>query len=417
MQIKKKIILSSFFGNALEFYDFTLYGVFAATLAKTFFPNDNQLTSLLMSWGAFAAGFIMRPFGASFFGYLGDKFGRKTALSLSILLMGIPTLMIGLLPSYATLGLLAPILVILCRLMQGLCTGGEYNGAAIFSLEHSLRGQRGLISGIITSSCVFGALTATSLGALFVKTLGSDSAWRLLFILGSSVSIMGFFMRRTMPESPEFKATNGKQKYFKHLLETIFSNKEAFVLSTTLGGLNGILSYTLFGFLNMWLTRYHGFDLPTAMFANVFGLLAFFSSSIVSGKVFDIMGGKKYFFMAITTVVCLPIGFFSAMESSELFIVILSEIGFGVLVGMIAGPQHAFLQDLFPTSNRYTGVAFSFCLGMALIGGNTPLMATYLIEKTGFILMPALLVSSVALITLTLFVRYQAKNKVRFAIN
>ena len=397
--MRNKVLVASFFGNALEFYDFTLYGVFAMALAEAFFPSQNPYNAILMSWGAFGVGFLMRPFGASLFGYIGDKYGRKRALSLSILLMGFPTFVIGILPTYATIGLLAPITVVICRLLQGLCTGGEYNGAAIFSIEHNRGHKKGFIGGIITSSCVFGALTATGLGTLSLKVLNDELSWRLLFLMGSGISFIGFFIRRSVSESPEFSKSILEKTYFSHMLVTIRDNLYSFIVSILSGGLNGVLSYTLFGFLTAYLTRYHSVPLEKAMFSNVFGLLAFMLTCPFAGAILDKLGGRKYFLITTTVAMILPIFIFNSIGNLETSILVLLQMTYGAIVGMIAGPQHGFLQDLFPSENRYAGVSFGFCIGMGIIGGFTPFILTYLIKNTENLLMPGILVSGMALIT------------------
>ena len=314
--------------------------------------------------------------------------------------MGIPTFIIGILPTYKSIGFLAPLIIVVCRLMQGMCTGGEYNGAAIFSIEHNRGRKKGLIGGIITSSCVFGALMATGLGTLSMKFLSSDLSWRLLFFFGTGISLVGFFIRKSIQESPEFSKPVENKGYFLHLGTTIRENSLAFVIAILSGGLNGVLSYTLFGFLTVYLNRYHAIPLEIAMFSNIFGLLAFMISSPIAGSVLDKLGGKKYFLISILLVIGGANFIFSNFGQNTLWGLIFLQISYGILVGMIAGPQHGFLQDLFPSKNRYAGVSFGFCLGMGVIGGFTPFTLIYLIKTTGNLLMPSFVVSIIALITL-----------------
>jgi MFS transporter, MHS family, proline/betaine transporter len=185
-ELKKRILIPCLIGNALEFYDFTLCGVFISILGKNFFPSENEFAALLGGIFAFSAAFWTRPLGAILFGFIGDRFGRKQALSLSVLLMGIPTLIIGCLPTYSTIGLMAPYILLVCRLMQGLCTGGEYNGAAVFALEH-MKAKPGKISGMISASCVVGAVSATLMAYLVTNFLKFDNAWRIPFLMGAFV--------------------------------------------------------------------------------------------------------------------------------------------------------------------------------------------------------------------------------------
>jgi MHS family proline/betaine transporter-like MFS transporter len=197
---QKRVVFSSSIGNALEFYDFTLCGVFIPILATVFFPKGNELAALLGGIFAFSAAFWTRPLGAILFGNMGDKEGRKKALSLTVMFMGIPTMMIGFLPSFETIGVAAPLILVALRMIQGLCTGGEYNGAAIFALEHAEK-KSGFISGLISASCVAGAVLATIMGISLAR-YGADSiAWRFAFILGGFISIIGFYIRKKTNES------------------------------------------------------------------------------------------------------------------------------------------------------------------------------------------------------------------------
>ncbi len=187
MASHKKIILSSVLGNALEFYDFTLYGVFTVVLANHYFPGDNSTANLLFSLAAFAVGCLTRPLGAILFGHMGDNLGRKEALSFSILLMGIPTFCIGIAPTYQEVGILASILVFICRLLQGLFTGGEYNGAAIFSIEHLGKKYPGFIGGIITGSCERGLKPRACLHGPGDSPSFLEDSWDFLGILCAAI--------------------------------------------------------------------------------------------------------------------------------------------------------------------------------------------------------------------------------------
>jgi MHS family proline/betaine transporter-like MFS transporter len=162
---KKKMIFAAMIGNALEYYDFTLYGFFAAYLSPFYFPSDNPTTSMIASFGAFAAGFLMRPIGGLIFGHLGDRYGRKMALFISILLITLPTLTIGLLPTYAQIGFFAPLIIVICRLAQGICTAGEYTGATVLIAEYTEKNQPGFACSLLPASSLVGAILATGLGA------------------------------------------------------------------------------------------------------------------------------------------------------------------------------------------------------------------------------------------------------------
>jgi len=376
-----KILPTTIVGNALEFYDFTLYAIFATTIGRLFFPLDNPTASLIASWGTFAAGFMMRPLGALLFGYLGDKWGRKYALSLTVLLTGVPTLVIGLLPGFEQLGLLAPLILILCRLSQGLCTGGEYNGAAIFALEHFGKLKPGMIGGMITASCVIGSFSATFSGFL-IATYGTEEMWRLPFIFGALISFIGFVIRQYMTETPEFTALYKNQKTNSSPLNILYKQYplSAF-LSFAVGALNGALSYTLFGFLNVYLAKYLGVDKALAMKYNLLGLFCFMAFSPVAGYCLDAYGKRRsiLFFASLVFIASLPV--FFLLQTLTPSLMLWGQALLGVCVASIAGSSHGYMQDLFPTAVRYRGVSINFCLGMALCGGTAPMFLTYLIES------------------------------------
>ena len=375
-----KLLPATVMGNALEFFDFTIYAIYAATIGRVFIPMEDPTISLLASWAIFAVGFIMRPLGALVFGYFGDTVGRKLSLSTTILLTGLPTLIIGLLPGYNQLGLMAPLILILCRLLQGLCTGGEYNGAAIFALEHVGKIKPGTVGGIITASCVIGAMTATFSGFL-ISNYGAEWMWRLPFIFGAFISFIGFFIRTFMNETPEFAALKEK-KMTKHvgLLEIYSSYPISSFISFIVGSLNGALSYTLFGFLNVYMSKYLGLDPAVAMKYNLLGLSFFMFGCPVAGYFLDRVGGNK---AMITAGILLLFGAFPVfflLQTLNPPLILIGQSLLGIFVASIAGAGHGFMQTLFPTPARYRGVSINFCIGMAACGGTAPMLLTYLIE-------------------------------------
>lgn len=386
---KKRILFASVLGNALEFYDFTLYGVFATVIARQFFPSDNEMVSLLASWGAFGTGFLMRPFGATVFGYIGDRFGRQKALTLSIVLMGVPTLAIGLLPGYATLGVLAPFILICCRLLQGLCTGGEYNGAGIFAIEHMGRNSPGFASGAITGSCVIGAITATALGSIVTGYGDVEWMWRIPFVCGALVSVLGFYVRRRLTETPVFESLAKEQDLLQSPLDVLRFCKRQFVQAIMLGLCNGVFSYTLFGFMITYLSRYGDIPIVQAMQLNLLGLLAFMVGSPILGHVSERLGAEKYLAYGGFIGLLLVVPCFMLLQSSSFAAILVGQLILGTLTAGIAGPQHYILVQLFPAKYRYSGASMGFSIGMAAGGGSAPLVLIYLIDKTGNPLIPA----------------------------
>ncbi len=403
-----KLLFSCLLGNALEFYDFTLCGVFITSLSQTFFSSSSDFNSLLGGIFVFSAAFWTRPLGAIYFGYMGDKWGRKNALAISIMLMGIPSLIISCLPGYKIIGIIAPITILISRLLQGFSTGGEYNGAAVFALEH-FQVKQGVISGLISASCVAGALIAAIVGYTLSKPGYSSEVWRWAFLGGAFISFIGYFLRQYTQDSQKFLAEKKIEKF--PLIYIWQYQRRSFLISIVMGALNGILSYTLFGFLNIYLIRYVGIEENTAFFYNIFGLLAF----LISCPIFGFIADKTNTFFAMKLsgylIAIFSWATFLLLNDSSL-LVFLGQMLFGILVGSFAGPCHAFLQELFPIKVRYSGIASGFSIGMAITGGSTAFVMLFMLNKTNFLLIPAAYICISAIIwllTLKLFLTKKSK--------
>ncbi len=396
---KVHLLFACILGNALEFYNFVIYGAFAVTIARLYFPDIDPKISLFASLGTFASGFLMRPFGGAFFGYIGDRLGRKKALSLSIILMGIPSFIIGILPTYAEIGMLAPLLMIGCRLIQGLSAGGEYNGAAIFALEHVGKKFPGFTGGLISASCVMGAIAGTVLAKLIIQFGTSSMLWRLPFILGGFVCLLGVYIRRNIEESPAFNEAKKRTKEQnttnqKFPLISVFKNRKKAMLATIcIGASDGILCYTLFGFLNIYLSIYIGMELELALESSIYGLFSCMLASPLMGYILDKIGGSNFFQIVCPIVALAVYPIFNLIQSQDFYTVVVAQILFGIATASISGAFHAYVQTLFPVQERYSGISFSFNIGSALFGGTAPLILAYLITKTSNLYVPAIYIS------------------------
>ncbi|MEY3197226.1 MAG: hypothetical protein RLZZ59_594 [Pseudomonadota bacterium] len=395
LSLNKKILPFAFVGSALEFYEFTIYGIFAPIFAQQFFVSDSHVVALIKSWGVFAIAFIMRPVGALLFGYIGDTLGRKMALSLSILFMAIATLSIGLLPTYQEAGLFAPISLILLRCLQGLSTGGEYNGAAIYLIEKFDYKNPGVMGGIATSSCVLGSLV----GTIFGGWCKSHDMWRLAFIVGGLFGMCLFFLRFMLSES---LVISGKMsgKSTKEESSTRAKYITKFLANVFIGGVNGALTYTLFGFSLFYLERYIGHSASTALSINIAGMLSFFIFNPTFGYVYDRTGSERYWSSALLINIIATFVSFYFITSNSYILNYIGVIMLGAQTGSIAGPSHAFFQENIAPEIRYRFVSVSFSLGMGIIGGITPVFMTFIIENYKLLTAPCYWVGSLAVITL-----------------
>jgi len=241
-RINKKIIISAIIGNGLEFYDFALFGAFSVAFSKLFFTGD-KISSLLSTLSIFAVAFFVRPLGSLFFGYLGDIFGRKKALSYSIIFMGVFTFLIGCLPLFRDVGYLAPFLLLCCRLGQGFCLGGENNGSAIFLLEH-LKRRKGFAGALILTGGAVGTILATLFAGISNLPFMPEWAWRVPFLFGLLIGLLGVYIRHSLEETPEFLLLNEKKERSSPFLFVLKNHIRQFLCAIGIGGVNGVLSYT-----------------------------------------------------------------------------------------------------------------------------------------------------------------------------
>lgn len=384
-----KIIIASTIGTALEIYDFTLYGVFAVTIAKLFFPQHDNFLSLLISLGVFASGFIMRPLGGIFFGHIGDLYGRKLALTLAVLIMSIATLIMGLTPTYLQIGTIAPIILITCRLIQGFCAGGEYNGASIFIIEHfKKRGNPAFAGALIPASGASGACLAMFLGSIMLAI--SEECWRIPFLLGAFIGLIGLRIRHDINETPEFADNILKNASLKIPIVRVLKQYYNSVLCTIgIGGTQVALSYTLFTYINLYLTQTVKINTSHSMMLNSLGILTY----VIFTPILGILTDRTNYIKAMVIGALIPIfsiyPVFLLLSNGNGYYIIIAQICFGLTLAAFVAPVNIFMNKLFSTEVRYSGVAFGYGLGSAILGGTLPLIASYLVELLDSKLMPA----------------------------
>ena len=383
MKTKGKLLMAAIIGNTLEFYDLALFGFLAPILSSYFFPNDNPTVSMMATLGAFAIGFIPRPLGAILFGHLGDRYGRKMSLMLSIILMAIPTLIIGLIPSYAQIGLLSPLLIIICRFFQGICIGGECNGSVIFFLEH-YPGKRGFYGAIINSSAVLGFFLASIGTIVFTQPWMPSWGWRILFILGAVIALFGYYIRNDISETPEFRNAEELNEVKKMPLFEVFRTMPlAAILTIGVGGCMGGLALTLSGYMVTYLTKVVHLPIGMAMKLNFLAILWYLLFTPISGYISDKIGPYKVMLSAtIITLVSAKI-IYLLLSLGTIYGAIFGQLLLATLAATFLGPLSAFIYSIFPTSLRYSGIAFNFSLGLAIFGGMAPIISATLIYMTG----------------------------------
>lgn len=400
-----RTVIAGAVGNVLEWYDFGLFGFFAPTIARQFFPREDGLAALMGTFGVFATGFLMRPLGGLVFGHIGDRAGRKRALELSVLLMAVATAMMGLLPGHAAIGVGAPLLLTALRLLQGLSVGGEYVGSMSFLAEHAPPGRRGFIGSWSGSSVVLGSLLGSGTAALCAGLLTGpqlDSwGWRVPFLAGILIGALGFWLRMGVEESPQFLDMQQNGGLARNpIAESLRRDGRAILTTLGLTGLSSVGFYIPFVWLSTWLSQINRPALPEgqALAASTIALLALLALTPLSALVSDRVGRRPMYLAASVGFALLTDPIFRMLTAGTFPTAVLGGLAFAGINGLFAGSMAATMVELFPTRTRYTGIAIGYNVGQALLGGTAALVATSLIRFTGDILAPAWYLTACALV-------------------
>ncbi|MBT2372164.1 MFS transporter [Pseudomonas fluorescens] len=385
----RKVAAATIFGSMLEWYDFYLYATMAAIVfSKIFFDNSDPKTATLMAFSTFAIGFIARPFGGILFGYLGDKFGRKHVLVLTFCMMGVCTTLIGLIPSYASIGIWAPIILVFIRIIQGLGAGAELSGAAVTSYEHASEGKRGsqgawpalgLNLGLLLSSLTVYLLTIN--GNAFMLAGG----WRIPFICSIVLVGVGLWVRNSIPETPEFKELSQETAKAKASpLKALFKNdlKGLTVVFFVAIGYNA-LSYIFKTFSLAYLTQFKGVDVHvTSLSVTIASLIAIVAVPCF-GWLCDKWSSKKVLVLGGVCSLLFAYPFLALLDTGESLMIYLAiGVGTGLLAPMMFAPQGSFLSRQFPTQTRSSGFGTGREIGTAIAGGLAPLGALSLVAAS-----------------------------------
>lgn len=373
----KKAVIIAALGSAIEYYDNSLCRTFMPMLAPLFFPAQSEYDALIRAYSFVAFSMLAKPLGGLFFGYIGDIYGRRIAMLLSISGVVVAALALGLCPSVAQIGISASIIFFIFNTLQIFCFGGEYAGAGIYSVENATPGNRGFANGVINTITISGSLLAALVG-LIVTLPGVPSwAWRLGFLGGSLMAFISVLLRKNLPESLEFSPTTPKES-----LATIFKTYPREMLTGMLLGGAATLPITLtFGFINGVLMTKHLITPHQFMILNVSASLIAIPTLLAAGRLSDKVTTipfmiKSRLFMAIVSIPLVT------MIQGPLIQIALAEIAIIVLNEAALAPTSAYLRTLFPASCRYRGAAFSFCSGLAIFGGSTPIIAHMIYRQT-----------------------------------
>ncbi|MDD9139812.1 MAG: MFS transporter [Candidatus Cardinium sp.] len=401
MRKPSSILLPAILGNILEYYDFTVYSVFSSVISRAFFPEGSQQKHILWTLIIFTIGVLARPIGGIFFGFIGDRYGRRLALTMAMSGMTLSTLLMGCMPTYEDMGIYAPALLLGLRLLQGLSISGESVGTAIYILEHYRHVKPGFTAGLVNASNLVGTLLASFVGIL-AEQYPIAFAWRLAFLLGGLMGLAGFFLRLKIVETPVFKQLMEQKKTLKDPFRVVVRTAwKAMFITFCVGSMASSIVYLVKSYTNVY---YH----TVLKLDNTIALSYLFYVSFISmlsmplfGRLADRIGPFKTIVRA-SIALCLLI--LPTLVYMTHFISIVHQIigltVLGMLSGVMGGVAYFFVLSLFKPEQKFSGASFSYNLGIALFGGSTPPISHWLITQTKLQFAPAFYIMLLAVLFL-----------------
>ena len=406
-------VIAGVAGNVLEWYDFALFGFFARQIGQHFFPAHDPTASLLAAFGTFAAGFIMRPLGGALFGWVGDKFGRKQALLWSVMAMAFPSFFIGVLPGAETIGIAAPILLLTFRLMQGLAVGGEYGASSVFLVEGAEPGRRGWMGSWGPVGAFAGTLLGSAAGAIVNAVMTPEQVmaygWRIPFIVGICVGLGGIAIRRYYIERVPHQAPSRSP-----LAEALQAHWATTLHLVALVSALAVGFYMTFVYAATWLGQVAQVPAKTALEINTLAMALSLGASLAAGALSDRIGRRPVLVTWGAAMALLSYPLMSLMATGKTANIIAGQVGLALLVAGGSGALPATMAELAPWRVRCTVVSVAHNLGMALLGGTTPLIGTWLLSKTGAPLSPAVYLAAAGAVSFVaaLFLPRTARHRV-----
>ena len=400
--MKRSSIFAAIIGNIIEWYDFTLYVFLAPVIAHNFFSKLSPVNALLSTFLIFAMGFFIRPLGSIILGHFGDRFGRKVTLKITILMISLPTIAIALLPTDRQWGFYASMCLVIFRLLQGLCIGGEFAGSMIYLTEMAQSHRRAFISSMANNGSNFGVLCATLMAALLSSVFSESSfyayGWRIAFMLGGVIGLIGLWLRRDIHETPIFDQLLVQSKISSIPLLTILQqHKKAILNIFLLVVMAATGSYVLMDFMSTYLHQYFRYSLKHALqIQAVYNTLTFFLVTIAA--VFSDRYGRRNLLMtAALGYIVLSIPCFYFLKTTGSWVWLLPLV---ILYCIEESTTPVTMVEIFPPAMRYSGISIGYNLGMALLGGTAPLINTWLVARFNNPLIIAYYLATSALISL-----------------
>jgi MFS transporter, MHS family, proline/betaine transporter len=401
----RKAVRGAAIGNTVEWYDFAIYSTLATYIADQFFPSGDETAALLSTFAVFAAAFFMRPLGGFFFGPLGDRIGRQRVLALVILLMSGSTFIIGLVPSYDSIGVAAPLLLLLLRCVQGFSAGGEYGSGACYLAEFAPDRHRGFVVSFLVWSVVvgflLGSLTVTGLETVLPESAMSSYGWRIPFLIAGVLGVVGLYIRLRLGDTPEFETLRDKGEVASSpLREALTTSWRPILQIAGLVVIHNVGFYVVFTYLPTYFTK-------TLEFTKTNAFVSITIASVVAimlipplGALSDRIGRKPLLIAGAVGFVVFAYPLFMLLNTGSLVAAIAAHAGLAAIESVFVSASLAAGAELFATRVRSSGYSIGYNVSVALFGGTAPYVATWLVARTGNELAPAYYVIAAAIITL-----------------
>ncbi|MBE1584356.1 MFS transporter [Nonomuraea angiospora] len=402
-----RVIAATVLGTVLEWYDFAVYGALAAVIGKLFFPSGDPTTSLLIALASYAVGFVCRPIGSIVLGRFGDRAGRRNMLAITMVVVGGSSLLIGLLPTYASVGLLAPVLLVVLRMIQGLAVGAEWTGGATYLIEYARIGRRGFFGGLVQASTVVGFLSGTGVAAILIR-VDQEWAWRVPFLIGGLVAVIGLFVRLKLDESPAYLRVQSEGQAEEEVRPGRTRKNWLLLFGIVFG-------ITLYGYTaTSWPAFLAGvteLPLADALMTNVIALAVEVPLIVLAGSLSDRVGRRPLMIgaTAVFTVGTYPM--FLLATSGTVAGALAGQLLFVITFSVLCGPMAALFVEMFPTRVRSSAFSSSYNIAVALFGGTAPFVNTFLATRTGSHVAPAYYLTAGAIVSLVLLVIVRDRHR------
>lgn len=400
----RKSVFATGVGNAMEWFDFGLYSYLAVIISKNFFSAvENDELKLVFTFGTFAIAFLMRPLGGIIFGKIGDKFGRKVVLTVTIILMAFSTLLIGLLPTYAQIGVWAPILLLIARIIQGFSTGGEYAGAMVYIAESSPDNKRNMLGSGLEVGTLAGYILASLLASILFIALSDQQmaswGWRIPFLIGLPLGLVGFYLRKSLEESPIFENELSDDDVQEESFPSIWKHhKKDIIVCFVAVAFYSVTNYMLLSYMPSYLDEVIGLSSTVGTILITITMFIMVPLAFMFGRLSDRIGNKAIFLIGLGGLTLLSALAFYFINMNGLIFISIGILILGVLLSTYEGTMPGSLPTMFYTDIRYRTLSVTFNVSVSIFGGTTPLISTWLVHQTGNNLAPGFYLTLVSII-------------------